>query len=387
MEKLGQILTTVVKKKKGDNTKSRIQAGDIASPENKEKIEEIRRLYMTAYGFEYLSDDKLKALIGSEVVRGDNPETLQVVPPALIEEIMSPLKEEQAREAEKRAKEEEESRKKAEEFKALQETFVAKYGSAFESLTEKQMCEIQRAENEITLCNGCHGLPCQKSINQHRIPRIERGEGQIVVFVQKCEPYLKHLKQCALSAKLESSKIPARYVGKLFADYKVDSLNEIAVLYAKSALLTGKGAFLYGERGTGKTFLAAIIAQEFLRAGKTVIFVKVPRLMEDLYSAIRNKGANEGDILKELYTVDLLVLDDMGMEKSTLYTGATLCKIIDTRYDRELTTIITSNNSLEQIRYDLDNATDGKSYNGSRIEDRCREFCKPILLKGTSRRR
>lgn len=266
------------------------------------------------------------------------------------------------------------------------ERLTEKYGT----LADYQIIDIVKAEKELAECEKCGGLPCHKTSNQNWQSHIMTDE-KYGVYIGKspCRHYESYLQQRRLEKTLANSRIPPRYLGKTFADYEVDSNNEPAVQYAKKKCLQlHKGAFFYGERGTGKTFLAAIIAQEFIKAGSTVVFIKVPQLLDEFYSVYRKESdTNEQDLLKTLYSVDLLILDDFGMEKATKFAGTTLCKIIDARYDADAMTIITSNYPLERIQSELDNATDGKSYNGSRIVDRCREICKPILFKGNSRRR
>ena len=246
-----------------------------------------------------------------------------------------------------------------------------------------------KVQTELSECDGCKGLPCQKTRNKHRQPAIENETwcGSNVSY-SWCKPYSAYLRQAAIERKLGSAKIPPKYFNKTLADYTFDSDNVLAAHYMQNLLKTKKGAYFYGERGTGKTFLASIIAQEYIKAGSSVIFIKVPQLLDELYSVYRKESdTNEKELLKTLYSVDLLILDDFGMEKATKFAGTTLCKIIDARYDADAMTIITSNYPLERIQFELDNATDGKSYNGSRIVDRLREICKPILFKGNSRRR
>lgn len=193
--------------------------------------------------------------------------------------------------------------------------------------------------------------------------------------------------QWAFNSVLRSARIPDRYRGKTFADYKVDASNQNAVAFAKQALNSKIGAYLFGECGTGKTFLAALIAQDFLTAGQTVIFIKVPSLLDDIKATFDGKG-EELDILEKLQSANLVVLDDFGMEKPTQWTGSTLCKILDMRYDNpDGKTIITSNLSPKELADRLNNPEKERAnLNGSRIFDRLREICKPILLKGTSRR-
>lgn len=182
-----------------------------------------------------------------------------------------------------------------------------------------------------------------------------------------------------------SARIPARYVGVTFDDYEVDSFNRDAVAFAKNIFKLTCGAYFYGECGSGKTFLAALIAQEFVSRGKSVIFVKVPALLDEIRATFNGQG-RESDVLDELERAELVVLDDFGMEKPTQWAGATLCKILDMRYDSGGRTIITSNLSPDELEERLNTATDGANFNGSRILDRCLEMCKPVLLGGVSRR-
>ena len=255
--------------------------------------------------------------------------------------------------------------------------------------SENALSSVEFVQAEMRECDGCKGLPCQKVRNKHRQPAIEPETwcGSNVSW-SWCKPYAAHLRQAAIERKLGTAKIPPRYFNKTRADYTFDSDNALAAIYMQNLLETKEGAYFYGERGTGKTFLASIIAQEFIKAGSTVIFIKVPQLLDELYNAISGKSTTDlNAILKELYSADLLILDDFGMEKATKFAGTTLCKIIDARYDAEAMTIVTSNYPLNVIQQELDNASDGTSYNGSRIVDRLREMCKPILFKGNSRRR
>lgn len=254
-----------------------------------------------------------------------------------------------------------------------------KYGK----LSDWDIVDILAVEKDWSQCVGCQGLPCKKNNVYREQQRTICKDGyQLSISFKPCEYARIARQQQRFERLFRGAKIPERYLGKTWDDYQVDANNREAVEHVS------KGAFLYGERGAGKTFLAALTAQDFLKAGKSVTFIKVPRLLDDLRETYNGKGTyTEAELLEAVYDVDLLVLDDFGMEKPTKFAGATLCKIIDARYDAaNLTTIITSNYSLDRIRTELDNATDGKNYNGSRIQDRCLEICKPILLRGTSRR-
>ena len=266
--------------------------------------------------------------------------------------------------------------------------------NTYGDLSDIQVMNVCAALQELAKCDKCTGYPCQKGGTGKGFKPVVRVDARwgLSIASARCKTYSDHFRQEALARKFKQAKIPTCYKGKTLADYRVDSCNKDAVTFAKTLLQAGyRGAYFYGDVGTGKTLLAAIIAQEFLNTGKSVLFEKVADLLTEFYAIYRGRGGSEDNLLDELYNVDLLVLDDFGIEKSTQFVGATLCKILDARYNREdVTTLITSNYTLEQIKRRLNNPTDLQSgdlcLNGSRIYDRCREICKPILFKGESRR-
>lgn len=260
-------------------------------------------------------------------------------------------------------------------------------------LTDEEILEIDRAERELAECDNCKGYPCRKASYKGFVPVIEIQNDNLIMSYKQCERARSYYRQRDLERKFKNSKVPQIYLGKKLGDYKTDKNNKHAVEFAKDILSKGlSGAYFWGEVGTGKTLLAAIIAQEFLQAGKSVLFESVYNLLSEFYEIYRGKSdKSEEELLNELYTAQLLVLDDFGMEKATQFVGATLSKIMDARYNRRgITTLITSNYSLEQIKARLNKPTDAKGddicLNGSRIYDRCIEICKPIHLKGESRR-
>lgn len=264
----------------------------------------------------------------------------------------------------------------------------AQYGS---ELDDSDVRRIDYALRERAVCEKCPGYPCPNN-GFKPVIRVDKKWG-LSIAGKPCKIYAEHSRRIELERNFKHAKIPPRYKGATFADYRVDNANKKAVDFAKSLSTEHySGAFFYGNVGTGKTFLAALIAKAFLDAGKSVLFEKVADLLTEFHAVYRGQGGSEDSLLDDLYNVDLLVLDDFGLEKPTQFTGATLCKILDARYNRPaVTTIITSNYSLEQLEQRLNNPTDLQEgdfcLNGSRIYDRCIEFCKPILFKGESRRR
>lgn len=262
------------------------------------------------------------------------------------------------------------------------------------NLDDRSIRRILRQEEKLKECENCTGLPCKKSNDKCQIPEIEVyascGITNVKIKYSTCKYERVRRIQAAEHKKFGLSKIPPEYLGKTFEDYQVDTNNAYAVEVAKKLIEhPEQGAYFFGGVGTGKTFLAAIIAQEAIKRGRSVIFVTVPTISVRIRSTFqKNSTLTEGDVLEKLYTVPTLILDDIGIEKPTRFVCSTLCNIFNERYNARLQTIMTSNYQLKELENIFNNPTDENTptFDGSRIYDRCKQMCIPIELKGRSRR-
>lgn len=102
---------------------------------------------------------------------------------------------------------------------------------------------------------------------------------------------------------------------------------------------------LFGGYGTGKTHLAAAIANEAVRQQMTVLFAVVPDLLDQLRAAYDPKsGVSFDDRFNMIREVGVLVLDDLGTENTTPWAREKLFQIINYRAMQRLPLIVTSNN-------------------------------------------
>lgn len=164
------------------------------------------------------------------------------------------------------------------------------------------------------------------------------------------------------SRELISHGVPPKYAGCSFENFKG---NDKAVSECRG--YTDGGLVLYGNTGCGKTHLAAAIARERLirrlndilgkdDLGKMtytygrMIFVTVPDLLLDIRESFKSEAKeSEAEIIDTYSSVQFLVLDDLGSEKTSEYAITTLYIILDRR-DREMkSTVITTNLSLKEI--------------------------------------
>lgn len=262
--------------------------------------------------------------------------------------------------------------------------------SQYGDISDLDVLKVLQVEKEKQECKNCKGLPCFKKQHPLYVPKLVKDEARNRLFIDYAEK-CGYEKMRLLNQRYGLAKIPPEYIGMTFENYKVDKNNEDAVKAAKALIaVPNKGAYFYGGVGTGKTLLAAIMAQEYLKRGREVVFATVPTISMQLRSTFKNNNSaiTESTILEKLYRVPTLILDDIGMEKPTRFVCSTISNIFNERYNARLQTFITSNYTQEQVENIFNNPTDSreKTLDGTRIIDRCKQMCFPIELKGKSRR-
>ena len=280
-----------------------------------------------------------------------------------------------------------------EQMKKRRAELEEKFGEQFSGIELKDgfILEYTRAEKDCAKCAECKGLPCAKSFFQNLQYEVESFDGYLTLKWNRCKYALAQNRKNKAAKALEKTKIPALYTGKSFADYKVDAENEGAVAWAKKIIEEKSRQSLYisGNVGTGKTFLAALIAQELIKLGRSVIFQAVPKLLEKLRDSYdENSEVSMSKMIKELEEVDVLVLDDLGTEVSTEWAVERLFMILNERYLEKKQTLITSNYKLNELAIRLNNPKKAKSsgISGDRIASRIKQMCKRTVLKGIDRR-
>lgn len=107
---------------------------------------------------------------------------------------------------------------------------------------------------------------------------------------------------------------------------------------------------LKGGYGCGKTHLAAAIANRQLAAGRPVLFVNTPDLLDHLRATFNPESTVSYDErFDQIRTSPLLILDDLGTQSNSEWAQEKLYQILNYRYNAKLPTVITTNLDLESI--------------------------------------
>ena len=106
---------------------------------------------------------------------------------------------------------------------------------------------------------------------------------------------------------------------------------------------------LQGDYGTGKTHLAAAIANFAVNVGVPTLFITVPDLLDTLRFAYDNPEATFEQRFDDIRTAPLLVMDDFGTQNATPWAQEKLFQILNYRYINRLPLVVTTNLMLDEI--------------------------------------
>jgi len=218
-------------------------------------------------------------------------------------------------------------------------------------------------------------MPCPLCDDTGWKPACDRP-GRVV----RCDCWRENLSR----RRLTDANIPKRYLHCTLGNFTVynESLDR-AVAQARRVAdafpEVSRGLFLEGQPGVGKTHLAvAVLKQAVQQTGARGLFYDTRDLLRLIRSTYDpSTRTTELDILRPVMTAELLVLDDLGAEKTSEWVDETMNLIVNTRYNERRLTIFTSNYP------DIPDDTDPQSLLfriGARMRSRLHEMCEFVVL-------
>lgn len=162
-------------------------------------------------------------------------------------------------------------------------------------------------------------------------------------------------------------------------DKSNEKISNVALNYVekfKKMREGGKGLLFFGTVGTGKTFIAAAIANALIDKGFNCLVTNFSRLV----NTIQGMYAGKQEYIDSLNNFDLLIIDDLAAERDTEYMNEIVQMIIDNRYRAGLPLIVTTNLTAEELK----NPVDIKK---QRTYSRLLEMCIPLEVSGADRRK
>lgn len=136
----------------------------------------------------------------------------------------------------------------------------------------------------------------------------------------------------------------------------------------------GQGLLLFGETGTGKSYIAAAAANALFNKGYSVLLTDFERIEKTVFG-LEDKQAYYDSLNK----FDLLMLDDLAAERNTSYMQSIVYNVINSRAAAGLPMIITTNLTAQELK-------NPQEISNKRIFDRVIASCLPVEVTGENRR-
>ena len=215
--------------------------------------------------------------------------------------------------------------------------------------------------------------------------------------------------QCRLKGRgdrlLAAAKLPARYEHCELSTFQYDSADTVL---SKAHLAAGRfveeypvektGLLFVGSVGVGKTHLAVGILKALIRdKGVPCLFCDYRELLKSIQNSYNpSVQATEMDILRPVFEAEVLVIDELGAVRSTEWVFDTVNYVLNSRYNDNKTTIITTN-FPDKPEQDAAHDDDPRSYSaadraarretlgdriGERMRSRLHEMCKKVEMEG-----
>ena len=219
--------------------------------------------------------------------------------------------------------------------------------------------------------------------------------------VTRCECRIKLRGESLLA----SARIPKRYEHCELSNFEFDGPHSklaparmAACKFVEEYPLDNTGLLLIGTIGVGKTHLAVGIIKELIASkGIACLFYDYRELLKQIQNSYNESvKATELEVLRPVFETEVLVLDELGAVKPTEWVWDTVSLILNTRYNDNRTTIITTNfpDQPERDRRGNFRATDREAANyaatqdtlgdriGERMRSRLHEMCRIIEMTG-----
>ncbi len=143
-------------------------------------------------------------------------------------------------------------------------------------------------------------------------------------------------------------------------------------------LAEGRGLWLFGDTGTGKTTLAMLISKAALEAGRSVAIYSLPKLLARIRRTYDSEPGGDSylSLFEQLTSVDLLHIDDLGAEKRSDWVLEQLYALVNERYEAERSMLITTNLPHDRLEEQI----------GPRTVSRLAQICDEVAVFGDDRR-
>ena len=229
---------------------------------------------------------------------------------------------------------------------------------------------FEDSKEEYKNCKSCKNLAaCKNKMTGFCFLPVLK-EGKLNFSYVACKYKEKYLNDCKYQKNVTSMDVPREIREAKIKDIYTDDKQREKVIkwilnyikeYKKGKF--GKGLYLHGNFGCGKTYLLAPMLNELAKENVRSLITYWPEYLRSLKSSYSSSSSYEfKDKYNEVKYAKLLLIDDLGAEGVTSWSrDEILCTILQYRMQEHLPTFITSNLNLKELEEHLSVSTTNKS--------------------------
>lgn len=262
----------------------------------------------------------------------------------------------------------------------------------------KYTSNIEASCLEYKNCKNCKGLAgCKNTISGYcYLPVL--NDGRLSFSYVSCKYKNKYIKDTKYQKNVTSIDIPREIRNAKIKDIYTDDKNRTDVIkwilkYIRDYKTgdIGKGLFLHGNFGCGKTYLIAALFNELAKMGTKSVIVYWPEYLRSLKDSFQSSANDEfKNKFNEVKYSKLLLIDDLGAEGVTSWSrDEVLGTILQYRMQEGLPTFITSNLNIKELEDHLSITTNNKSekVKAVRIIERIKQLTQDTEMIGENNRK
>lgn len=262
-------------------------------------------------------------------------------------------------------------------------------------MVEKSMNKLYEYSSQTKNCDECPSLSECKNLIPGHIPKLFIQGKRIDVAYIPCRKKIMQEEKNKLKKLIHASHVPSGILNATFSTLEYDEyagrLNAIDkamdFIHAYHSEGKGKGLYLHGKFGVGKTFLLGAIANKLSEDGVASHIVYWPEYLRELKGSFAENSYNQKvDALKE---VPVLMIDDIGAETMSAWSrDDVLGPILQYRMHENLPTFFTSNFNLNELEHHFTYSQRGEEekVKGKRIMERIKYLTEAVEMDGRNRR-
>lgn len=274
------------------------------------------------------------------------------------------------------------------------QSFLKEHPAWNEDTLDHDLMKLYEYKKERENCDFCPGLKRCPNMMKGYQPVIAVENDQLLIRYQSCT-----LKRQEEERKKQQSLMKSMYIPKEILEATFDSIDQDhkSRLAASNKCLQfameanpgkdGKGLYLCGKFGVGKTYMMGAIVNELAARNIPSMIVYVPDFFRELKQSVTDGTVQEKiDYVKKM---DVLILDDIGAETiSAWIRDDVLGVILQYRMMEKLPTLYTSNYDYDELEEHLSYSQKGgiERLKAKRIMERIRHLTTFVFVDGKNRR-